>query len=46
MPAMVEARTPPGIAKPLAGISSFQVTVPGNAVLFGFFIALRTFRWQ
>ena len=42
MPAMVEARSPPGIAKPLAGISSFQVTVPGNAVLFGFFISLTT----
>lgn len=41
-PPIVEARTPPGIAKPLAGISSFQVTVPGNAVLFGFFIALTT----
>jgi ABC-2 type transport system permease protein len=27
---------------PLAGITSFQVTVPGNAVLFGFFIALTT----
>ena len=42
MPALLEARSPPGIAKPLAGISSFQVTVPGNAVLFGFFIALTT----
>lgn len=42
MPVLVEARTPPGIAKPLANISSFQVTVPGNAVLFGFFIALTT----
>ncbi len=42
LPAVVEVRTPPGIAKPLAGISSFQVTVPGNAVLFGFFIALTT----
>lgn len=41
-PPVVEPRTPPGIAKPLAGISSFQVTVPGNAVLFGFFIALTT----
>ena len=30
----------PGVARPLAGISSFQVAVPGNAVLFGFFIAL------
>jgi ABC-2 type transport system permease protein len=36
----IEARTPPGLAKPLANITSFQVTVPGNAVLFGFFIAL------
>ena len=42
LPPMVEARTPPGIAKPLANISTFQVTVPGNAVLFGFFIALTT----
>jgi ABC-2 type transport system permease protein len=41
-PPLVEARSPPGIAKPLEGISSFQVTVPGNAVLFGFFIALTT----
>lgn len=40
LPPAVEAKTPPGIAKPLANISSFQVTVPGNAVLFGFFIAL------
>jgi len=42
LPPLVEAKTPPGIAKPLANISSFQVTVPGNAVLFGFFIALTT----
>jgi ABC-2 type transport system permease protein len=40
LPPLLEARTPPGIAEPLRGISSFQVTVPGNAVLFGFFIAL------
>jgi len=40
LPPMIEAQTPPGIAKPLANISAFQVTVPGNAVLFGFFIAL------
>jgi ABC-2 type transport system permease protein len=40
LPPVVEAKTPPGIAKPLANISAFQVTVPGNAVLFGFFIAL------
>jgi ABC-2 type transport system permease protein len=37
---LVEAKTPPGIAKPLRNLSSFQLTVPGNAVLFGFFIAL------
>jgi ABC-2 type transport system permease protein len=36
----IEVKSPPGIAKPLAGITSFQVTVPGNAVLFGFFISL------
>jgi ABC-2 type transport system permease protein len=42
MPAMVEAKSPPGIAPPVDHISSFQVTVPGNAVLFGFFIALTT----
>ncbi len=39
-PALVVARTPPGIDRPLTNISAFQVTVPGNAVLFGFFIAL------
>jgi ABC-2 type transport system permease protein len=39
-PAIVVARTPPGIDAPLAHISAFQITVPGNAVLFGFFIAL------
>jgi ABC-2 type transport system permease protein len=32
--------TPPGIAKPIDDLSGFQVTVPGNAVLFGFFIAM------
>jgi ABC-2 type transport system permease protein len=36
----VAPRSPPGVAKPLADISSFQITVPGNAVLFGFYIAL------
>ncbi len=40
MPPMIEARTPPGLAKPLDEISSFQVTVPGNAVLFAFFISM------
>ncbi|CAN5907109.1 hypothetical protein BH11MYX3_BH11MYX3_41920 [soil metagenome] len=39
-PALVVARTPPGIDRPMTNISAFQVTVPGNAVLFGFFIAL------
>jgi ABC-type multidrug transport system permease subunit len=39
---VLEPKTPPGIAKPLANITSFQVTVPGNGVLFGFFIALTT----
>lgn len=42
MPPVLEPRSPPGVAKPLAKITSFQVTVPGNAVLFGFFIALTT----
>ena len=40
MPALVVAKSPPGIAKPLEGVSSFQVTVPGNAVLFGFFLSM------
>lgn len=38
----VQVKPPPGAAKPLENISSFQMTVPGNAVLFGFFIALTT----
>ena len=40
MPQLVEPKTPPGIANPLAGVTAFQVTVPGNAVLFGFFISM------
>ncbi len=40
MPPMIDVKSPPGVARPLQNISSFQVTVPGNAVLFGFFIAL------
>lgn len=36
----LQAVTPPGIARPLDDISGFQITVPGNAVLFGFFIAM------
>jgi ABC-2 type transport system permease protein len=42
LPPMVEAKSPPGMAHPLERITAFQVTVPGNAVLFGFFIALTT----
>lgn len=37
---LVQPRTPPGIAHPLENISTFQVTVPGNAVLFAFFLSL------
>jgi ABC-2 type transport system permease protein len=40
LPPMVEAKSPPGLAKPVENISGFQVTVPGNGVLFGFFIAM------
>jgi len=40
MPSMIEVKSPPGIAKPVEDISAFQVTVPGNAVLFGFFLAM------
>ncbi|MEO7731749.1 MAG: ABC transporter permease [Kofleriaceae bacterium] len=42
LPPLLEARSPPGIARPLDQITAFQITVPGNAVLFGFFIALTT----
>jgi ABC-2 type transport system permease protein len=37
---LVVVRTPPGIDRPLQGISSFQIAVPGNSVLFGFFLAI------
>lgn len=37
---VLEARTPPGMDEPLEGIGGFQMSVPGNAVLFGFFLAL------
>jgi len=40
LPEVFVSRTPPGIAAPMAGASGFQVAVPGNAVLFGFFLAL------
>lgn len=40
-PQVVDIRTPAGAGNPLDDLtSSFQLTVPGNAVLFGFFIAL------
>jgi ABC-2 type transport system permease protein len=40
-PQVVDVRAPAGAARPLDDrTSSFQLTVPGNAVLFGFFIAL------
>ena len=42
LPAVYDAVAPPGLARPIENISSFQITVPGNAVLFGFFIALTT----
>ncbi len=37
---LLQPKTPPGIAHPLENISTFQVTVPGNAVLFAFFLSL------
>lgn len=37
---LVVATSPPGLARPLEQTSSLQIAVPGNAVLFGFFIAL------
>jgi len=40
MPQLVMPKTPPGLDKPIDDISAFQVTVPGNAVLFAFFIAM------
>jgi len=40
MPPLVIPKTPPGLANPLADVSAFQVTVPGNAVLFAFFISM------
>ncbi len=33
-------RTPPGIKRALRDVDAFQLSVPGNAVLFGFFLAL------
>jgi ABC-2 type transport system permease protein len=39
-PPVLVASSPPGIDRPLAGATAFQLYVPGNAVLFGFFLAL------
>ena len=36
----VEVKLPSGIKKPLENLDSFQVSVPGNAVLFIFFLAM------
>jgi ABC-type multidrug transport system permease subunit len=38
--ALVQTRAPPGLAEPGVALTGFQVAVPGNAVLFGFFLAL------
>lgn len=40
LPRLVIPKSPPGIASALADVSAFQVTVPGNAVLFAFFISM------
>src|SRR5439155_6657237 len=45
LPPFIGPPSPPGVTRPLQHITSFQVTVPGNAVLFGFFIALTTAVW-
>ena len=39
-PDVLVARSPPGLQRPFQGASAFQFFVPGNAVLFGFFLAL------
>ncbi|HYU15453.1 MAG TPA: ABC transporter permease, partial [Candidatus Acidoferrum sp.] len=39
-PEVLVTRSPPGIHRSLDAVSSFQYFVPGNAVLFGFFLAL------
>jgi ABC-type multidrug transport system permease subunit len=38
-PALVDVRTPTGVRDPLEDVDSFQVSVPGNAVLFIFFLS-------
>jgi ABC-2 type transport system permease protein len=37
---IIDARSPPGLKPPLELVDGFQVSVPGNSVLFGFFLAL------
>lgn len=39
-PPAIVRRSPPGLAAPAPGASAFQIAVPANAVLFGFFLAL------
>jgi len=39
-PRFFQAESPPGLRRPFANLDSFQVSVPGNAVLFVFFNAL------
>lgn len=39
-PSIIAPRAPPGVKKAMDSPSGFQVAVPGNAVLFGFFLAL------
>jgi ABC-2 type transport system permease protein len=39
-PPTVISRAPPGLARPAPDASPFQIAVPANAVLFGFFLSL------
>jgi len=38
--ALLWTSSPPGAGEPVAHLGGFQLAVPGNAVLFGFFLAL------
>jgi len=40
LPSLVEVRTPPGLKVARDDLDSFQISVPGNAVLFIFFLAM------
>lgn len=40
LPSLLEVRTPPGMKRARDDVDSFQVSVPGNAVLFIFFLAM------